>query len=104
MTSYTWNTGTGNFNTSSNWNPAGVPGAGDTAIFNTGSGTITGSSTETVSALNITGGGPWTWQAAINSSYYLINSAVSLSGTFNLTGSPTSNQYMGIGPMAAPAL
>src|SRR5438094_1663034 len=42
-TSYTWNVGSGNWNTAANWNPSGVPGsaAGDTATLPTGSYTVT---------------------------------------------------------------
>ena len=49
-TQYTWKGGTGTvdgWNTSSNWEPAGVPNAGDTAVFN--------NSVNISSAINING-------------------------------------------------
>ena len=33
QTTRTWNTGSGNWATSSNWTPSGVPGAGDSVVI-----------------------------------------------------------------------
>ena len=33
QTTHTWNTGTGNWATSNNWTPSGVPGAGDSVVI-----------------------------------------------------------------------
>ncbi len=40
-TTYTWNGGTGDWNTASNWNPVGVPGNGDIAIISSANVTLT---------------------------------------------------------------
>ncbi|MEO8825158.1 MAG: hypothetical protein ABI443_04915, partial [Chthoniobacterales bacterium] len=40
-TDYTWQAATGgDFGSSANWSPSGVPGSSSGAIFNSGSGTV----------------------------------------------------------------
>ena len=51
---YTWNGGTGIWQTASNWNPNGIPGAADTVVFN--SGTLTNDSLVFVASLFQNGG------------------------------------------------
>ena len=51
---YTWNGGTGSWQTASNWNPNGVPGAADTAVVN--SGTVTTDQAVTVAGIFQNGG------------------------------------------------
>ncbi len=41
QTTYTWNGGSGDWNVASNWTPVGVPGAGDNAVINSGTVTLT---------------------------------------------------------------
>ena len=49
QTKYTWNGSSGSWQTASNWNPNGVPGAADTAVVN--SGTVTTDMAVTVAGL-----------------------------------------------------
>ena len=53
QTTYTWNGGSGNWSEPTNWTPAGVPGAVDSAIIVT-TGTITLTTDITISGLSYT--------------------------------------------------
>lgn len=54
QTTYTWFGGGGNWNTPSNWQPNGVPGANDVAIINSGTVLVTGD--VTVNGFSLNGG------------------------------------------------
>jgi Hint domain len=89
MSSSTWNGNTGNWNDGTQWSD-GVPGTGDSAVFNTGSSfTVTFDSTDQISGVQgfintatfaVTGGdlqtGSWSWAGAFDQS----------GGTLDITG------------------
>src|ERR1051326_3825846 len=52
MTTKTWSDGTGDWNTASDWNPAGVPGPGDDAVIP--SGTVSLTTPVTVGSISLT--------------------------------------------------
>lgn len=104
MTTFTWNTGSGSFNTGSNWSPAGPPTSADTANFKTSGGTISG--TGAVTTLNFQSGASWSVDGQlqggainVNDPLTVLNGGVlTLTGTFldvaggqNATGSLTIN-------------
>ncbi len=86
MTTFIWNTGSGAFNTPTNWTPAGPPGPADTALFNANTGTISG--TGAVGTLNLSAGGPWTFTGGISGGTIYVNDSTTVTGTgvFTLTG------------------
>lgn len=85
MATFTWNTGSGSFNTPTNWTPSGPPGAADTAVFNANSGTVSG--TGAVGTLNLSAGGPWTFTGQVSGGSIFVNDATTVTGAgvFTLT-------------------
>lgn len=91
MSSSSWNGGSGNWSDGTQWT-GGVPGAGDTAVFNTGSGfTVTFDSTDQIAGLGgyistatfaVTGGdlqtGSWSWAGA----FALSGGTLDVTGTY----------------------
>lgn len=93
MATYTWNTSSGTFSTAANWLPAVVPSTSDTATFNANSGTISG--TGAVATLNVAAGGPWVFAGTTTANFFYANAAnTSLTGTWTLTGSASTGNYI----------
>ncbi|MDT7950872.1 MAG: hypothetical protein RQ966_05140 [Acetobacteraceae bacterium] len=97
MSTFTWNTNSGAFDSGGNWTPAGPPTAADTALFSAGSGTISGFGT--VATLQMNPSGPWVWTGTITAKNFNINDTTTLSSgaAWTLAGSPSSSNYLVVG-------
>jgi fibronectin-binding autotransporter adhesin len=86
VATFTWNTGSGSFNTGTNWTPAGPPGTADTANFVTTGGAISG--TGAVATLNFRPGTSWSISGQIQGGTINVNDPLSISsgGVLTLTG------------------
>ncbi len=78
MATYTWRASSGAFDTASNWDPAVVPITGDTALFNTNPGAITG--TGSVDSIVFSGGGWSIGGQLLANSANIANGGVTING------------------------